>query len=58
VGYTVVGCTSFLVREGFPRIIERDVPQGVGHVHYTLALDACGDFIIDDADLLHWMRHE
>ncbi|MBK8293665.1 MAG: PD-(D/E)XK motif protein [Solirubrobacterales bacterium] len=34
----------FDVRDGFPRITETQLLDGVGSVSYRLAIDACGDF--------------
>lgn len=41
----------FRVDEGFPRI-DAPVPLGVLNVKYTVALDACTDFTIEDDQLL------
>lgn len=40
-GYALRRLTALRVTEGFPRITERDLPDGVGSVHYSLAIDAC-----------------
>lgn len=37
----------FLIREGFPRITETDLIDGVGSVAYRLAIDACHEFEIE-----------
>jgi hypothetical protein len=39
------------VQEGFPRITERSVPDGVGHVRYRLSLDACTQWRIGTDEL-------
>jgi hypothetical protein len=39
--YTVRELSIFKVGEGFPRLTEHDMPNGVGRVRYTLALTAC-----------------
>lgn len=41
VGYAVRRTDTFRVGPGFPRLIERDLPTGLGDVAYTLALTAC-----------------
>jgi hypothetical protein len=43
--YTVIKEELFHVSEGFPRIT--DVPQGLGDLHYTVVLSACGHFNYD-----------
>lgn len=40
--YSAIKKELFRVREGFPRIT--DVPQGLGDLHYTVVLSACGHF--------------
>lgn len=43
-GYTHRSTRCYHIREGFPRIIERNMPQGVGDVAYTVMLSACGSY--------------
>lgn len=43
-GYILRETTLFEVRDGFPRIVEADLPDGLGRVSYTLAIDACRQF--------------
>jgi len=38
----------FRVREGFPRITERSLFNGVGDVQYSVSLSACAPFVVDD----------
>lgn len=38
----------FEVREGFPRIVASDLVEGVGDVHYTVRIDACNNFEINE----------
>ncbi len=47
IGYFVQHSEFFLVTAGFPRIIESDLPVGVGNVHYSIELSACQPFITD-----------
>jgi hypothetical protein len=44
LSFTVRNLDAFEVLEGFPRIVECDVPPGVGEVSYLLALSACEGF--------------
>jgi hypothetical protein len=43
-GYTVRESRFFHVSAGFPRLIEADLPDGVGGLRYQLAIAACTDF--------------
>jgi hypothetical protein len=45
-GWRIRATRDFAVRRGFPRLIERDLPSGVGSVRYGLALAACETFAI------------
>jgi Putative PD-(D/E)XK family member, (DUF4420) len=47
-GYTLREMSVFEVRDGFPRIIEADLVDGVGRVHYKLAIAACSSFRVAD----------
>jgi hypothetical protein len=51
-GYTPRESNLFHVRDGFPRIIERDLVPGVGDVHYSIAVAECKHFTVDQAVLL------
>jgi hypothetical protein len=46
-GYTVRECRFFRVGEGFPRLVETDLPDGIGGLRYRLAIAACGDFEVE-----------
>ena len=49
----------YRVTEGFPRIIESDLVQGVGDVKYSIAVAACGEFQVDEVAMLSAMEtHE
>lgn len=45
-GWCIRETRDFEVRRGFPRLIEHDLPAGVGSVRYSLALAACEPFAI------------
>lgn len=49
-GYTIRSSYIFKIKEGFPRIIEKDLKTGVGNVEYTIDLSACLSHIIDTND--------
>jgi hypothetical protein len=50
-GYALRRTSVLRVRTGFPRITEADLPDGVGSVRYSLAIDACRDFEVTTAEL-------
>jgi hypothetical protein len=43
-GYVVRSERTFRVKRGFPAIVERDLPRGVGAVVYGLDVEACARF--------------
>jgi hypothetical protein len=51
-GYTVRERRAFKVGPGFPRIIESELPDGVGRVRYRLAIAACTDFEVGESSVL------
>ncbi len=51
----------FQIQEGFPRITERVLVNGVGDVQYSVSLSACAPFIVDDGNFragIAGCRHE
>jgi hypothetical protein len=46
-GYLVRFDELFHVREGFPRVTERDLPSGVGELSYSVVASALNDFRVD-----------
>lgn len=49
IGYTLREENTFEVRNGFPRIVEADLADGIGSVSYKLAVAACMSFKVPDA---------
>jgi hypothetical protein len=45
-GYSDRGIHIFRVNDKFPRIIESDLKNGIGDVHYSINLSACIPFVI------------
>jgi hypothetical protein len=43
-GYVFRSFRCFRVGEGFPRILDTDIPEGVGDVRFTIAIAACASF--------------
>jgi hypothetical protein len=52
LGYAVRRQDTFRVGPGFPRIIEADLPTGVGDASYSLSLAACQSFSVPLAALI------
>lgn len=51
-GYLVRSQNSFRVKRGFPRLVERDVVDGIGDVNYGLAIAACAGFKVSSNELV------
>lgn len=56
VSYADRSAQLFLVTEGFPRIIERDLTGGVGDVRYSVTIAACAPYRIDDDTFLSTIK--
>lgn len=52
LGYAVRSEATFRVGRGFPRIVEADLPSGVGDASYGLSLAACEGFSVPCAVLV------
>jgi len=51
-GYLVRKEKLFRVRRGFPRLVERDLPTGVGDTNYRLSVAACEKFSATASEML------
>jgi hypothetical protein len=51
-GFTVRRLRAYTVTDGFPRLVEADLPAGVGDVSYRLSLAGCRGFEISMESLL------
>jgi hypothetical protein len=51
IGYILRRRSLFRVGAGFPRIVEADLPDGVGAVRYRLAIDVCREFETSETEL-------
>ncbi|CAG0967593.1 hypothetical protein METP3_01239 [Methanosarcinales archaeon] len=49
-GYNVRYSSIFRVNEGFPRITERDLANGVGDVHYSINVSECMHYAVTESD--------
>lgn len=50
-GYTVRAVGFFRVGPKFPRLVEADMPSGVGDANYALSVAACEPFAVAPEDL-------
>lgn len=57
-GYAIRRTSFFHVEQGFPRITERDLVDGIGAVRYSLAIDACRDYEVSEAFLVERLQAE
>jgi hypothetical protein len=57
-GYTIREHNYFKVREGFPRIVESDLCNGVGDVRYTISVAECKQFSIPESEVIAMIREE
>jgi hypothetical protein len=51
----VRGERTYQVRRGFPRLVEVDLPVGVGDVNFALSLAACEPFAAPVSDMVKAM---
>jgi len=50
-GFAPLHNGTYKVEEGFPRLIQDELPDGVGDVKYSIILNACHDFQINTDDI-------
>lgn len=46
----------FMIRDGFPRLVEKDLPPGVGDIQYTILLAQCMPFALDDQEVDRFLK--
>ncbi len=49
--WTVRAELTYQVREGFPRLVEDDLPAGIGEVSFALSLAACEPFAVPSSQM-------
>jgi hypothetical protein len=54
LGFSLNTMRYFEVREGFPRILQNRLPEGVGDLKYSVVVSACGSFEIS-TDILNYI---
>jgi hypothetical protein len=52
-GYSIRNSSFFLIRDDFPRIMEKDLRTGVGDVKYSVNIDNCINYSIPDIEFLN-----
>jgi hypothetical protein len=56
IGYADRSSHIFLIKEGFPRITEHGLIDGIGDVHYSINLSACMPFIVSEEELREFIK--
>jgi hypothetical protein len=54
-GYSIRQTNVFRVSEGFPRIIESDLPNGVGDVQYSITVAECMHFFVPEGEMTEFI---
>jgi hypothetical protein len=55
-GFAVRHERAFHVAEGFPRITEADLPEGVGRISYSVSLAACKPFSVEFLEIVNALK--
>lgn len=55
-GYTLRDIGAYRVSGEFPRITESQLPEGLGRVHYDLAIAACASFAVTEDAMLATLK--
>lgn len=55
-GYTIKECKAYRIKEGFPRILRSNLPQGVMETSYKLALQSCGKYEVEFDEISQAVR--
>ena len=53
VGFTIHEVKYFHVTDGFPRLVQANLPDGLGDLQYSVVVAACNSFEIDDRFINH-----
>ncbi|CAM5467089.1 PD-(D/E)XK motif protein [Streptomyces aurantiogriseus] len=56
--YTLRDLHFWHVREGFPRIVEKDLPEGVGDCSYNIGISGLGDYRVTADEVVGMIRGE
>lgn len=55
--YVIRNESFFLISEGFPRLIEKDLPSGVGDLKYSIDVSKCSKFFISSDTFLRLLNN-
>ena len=55
-GYQIRQESIYNVKDGFPRLEEKDIPKGVGDVKYTIILSDASNYIIEAETLFNAIK--
>lgn len=55
-GYTIRETYSFDVKKDFPRIVKKNLPNGIYNLEYSVAIAQCMDYAIEAKDLLRRIK--
>ena len=50
--YSIRSPRFFRIGDGFPRLLESEIPSGVERVSFSVAMAACADFVCSDREVL------
>ena len=53
IGFSIFEMKFFEVLEGFPRLLQRNLPDGVGDLKYSVVVAACSPFEVTTDTLNH-----
>lgn len=56
--YSIRSLRFFRIGDGFPRLLESEIPNGVEGVSFSVALAACADFASSDREVLETLSPE
>lgn len=57
-GYSIRQENFYRITEDFPKIIESQIPKGVGDVRYSIVVSANENWVLDEYDLFNNLRKE
>ena len=55
-GYNIRQESFFMVSDGFPRLIESDLPEGVGDLNYSVNVSSCSNYSISKESVIHTIK--
>lgn len=55
-GYTIRDTYSFEIKDNFPRIVKKNVPNGIYELEYSISIAQCMDYAIESKDLFKGIK--